>query len=385
MQVDADVGRAHVVGRWLDVADRAHRRQVGDGIGEVVPGGAAVARQVHQAVVRAGPDHAGLERRFGDGEEHARVGRTHVFGRQAAGLLLPAPVVPREIRADHLPALPAVRRHVHELAADIHAVVVVGRDRDRERPLEPVGQFGRRPSLGIVRPDADVAGVAGLEVVALKDAVVAARPDDVVLHRVGNGEARLAAADRVHQADRDAARLQAVARHSGGRAVLAVAVDVVGNPVVGVGVVHLSDRQPRPPPLRAAGRRDRHAAVVADDHPVGQQRVDPHVVVVTARRAAFDREAAIERDRVAGRHEVDLVTIVRSHRRACVVERPLRQRVVGVDHAPGLSAVVRAPEHAGVLVEFGEVAVRVRLDQRVDPVRVVGRHRQADLADRLVG
>ncbi len=50
------------------------RGKVGNILRHVVPVGAAVARDVNQTVVGAGPDHAFLERRLGDGEQDGGVG-----------------------------------------------------------------------------------------------------------------------------------------------------------------------------------------------------------------------------------------------------------------------------------------------------------------------
>ncbi len=121
---------------------------------------------------------------------------------------------------------------------------------------------------------------------------------------------------------------------------------------------------------------------MADDHPVGELRVDPHVVVVAPRPAPLDRHAAVQALRVTRRHEVHLVRVVRLHGHARVVERTLRERVVGVDHVPRRAAVVRAPEHPLVVLERLVLAVRVGLDERVHAVRVGGAHGQADLPHR---
>ena len=58
VEVDGQVGGARVVARRLDVADRAPRRQVGNVLRHVRPGLPAVARELHLAVVGAGPDQA---------------------------------------------------------------------------------------------------------------------------------------------------------------------------------------------------------------------------------------------------------------------------------------------------------------------------------------
>src|SRR6185503_243697 len=116
-------------------------------------------------------------------EHHAGVLDADVVGRQAAGALLPRLVVQRQIRADHLPALSAVGGLMHVLAADVDLVVVVRRNRQRHRPVEPVLQIGGN-AVGLIRPDLDVAGLPPPLVVAHDDAADAAGaggagPDDV--------------------------------------------------------------------------------------------------------------------------------------------------------------------------------------------------------------
>src|SRR5262245_46503373 len=62
--------------------------------------------------------------------------------------------------------------------------------------------------------------------------------------------------------------------------VLAVAVDVVRDLVVGGDVVHLRDRELDVMPALAAVDRKAQAVVVRDDHAIAVSRIDPHVVVV---------------------------------------------------------------------------------------------------------
>src|SRR5207253_10964934 len=90
----------------------------------------------------------------------------------------------------------------------------------------------------------------------------AARPDDVVVHRIGNRPAAFAAGHRVPQPARNRARdvfvglfgEPAVARAARRWAVLAVAVNVVWNLVVRRDVIHLRDRQLDVVPAAAATR-----------------------------------------------------------------------------------------------------------------------------------
>ena len=67
--IDREVRRALPVRRRLDVLHAAAGRQILRR--DVRPGLAVVARDVERPVVRAGPDHALLERRFRDRVERA--------------------------------------------------------------------------------------------------------------------------------------------------------------------------------------------------------------------------------------------------------------------------------------------------------------------------
>ena len=133
----------------------------------------------------------------------------------------------------------------------------------------------------------------------------------------------------------------------------------------------------------AAVGRDADAAVVADDPAVGVEGVDPDVVVVPAglvEAFALHRAAAVERHGQAGGDEGEFVRAVGRGGHAGVVEGPGDQVQVAADEAPRVAAIVRTPEDAGERIGGGEVAVRTRLDQGVEPVRIVGRHREPDLA-----
>jgi len=153
-------------------------------------------------------------------------------------------------------------------------------------------------------------------------------------------------------------------------------------------VVHLRDRQLGPVPGAPAISRDADAAVVADDPPVGVQRIDPDVVVIPAGLiGAFggDGAAAIERNGLAGSGEGEFVRAVGGRRHSRVVERPGDQVQVAADQSPRVAPVVRAPEDAGEGIGGSEVAVRTRLDQGIDAIRIVRRHGEPDLAERRPG
>ncbi len=211
----------------------------------------------------------------------------------------------------------------------------------------------------------------------VEDPLITAGPNDVVRHRIGNRETGLATAHRAERPNRDRPPAQRIRRPTTRSSILAVSVQVVRHLRISEDVVHLRDREQRPIPVPSAIRGDLHALVVADDHPVGQQRIDPHVVIVPTPERR-EREAAVERFAMGGGHEMHFVCIVRGYRHPRVVERALGERVVCIDHAPGATAVVGAPQRALMLVERLEFRIGARLDERVHPVRVIGRYTEPD-------
>src|SRR5262245_13339549 len=106
MGVGDHVGGARIAGRGFDAADRAPLGQAGDVLGDVVPGLAAVLRDVDQAVVAAGPQYARLLWRFRDGEDGAVDLDAGVVAcdRSARPFLLRL-IVARQIGADRGPGL----------------------------------------------------------------------------------------------------------------------------------------------------------------------------------------------------------------------------------------------------------------------------------------
>src|SRR5262249_9165800 len=154
------------------------------------------------------------------------------------------------------------------------------RDEDGGGPLEAVAQLGGPAAGGVVRVDADVAGLPRAQVEARDVAAVLARVDDVRVGPVGGGEAGLAAADRVPVARPDARGRQAVAGSGRGAPAVVGPRDVIGRARIDVDVVELADGQQRRQPRLAAVGGDVDAAVVAVDHAPGVLRVDPQVVMI---------------------------------------------------------------------------------------------------------
>ena len=81
------------------------------------------------------------------------------------------------------------------LASHIDFVVVVGRDGDGHGPLKTVFEVLRGMADVVLSPDADASDLPVFQIVAGKDSLVLARPDDVVVNGIGNREAGFAAAD----------------------------------------------------------------------------------------------------------------------------------------------------------------------------------------------
>ncbi len=197
--------------------------------------------------------------------------------------------------------------------------------------------------------------------------------------------ARNRAGVRVFGLLRDAA----VARAARRRAVLSIAVHVVGNLVVGRDVIHLRDGQLNLVPAAAAIHREAQAVVVRDDHAIAVGRIDPHVVIVALRREPADqidrRLAAVDRLAELGGEKPRLVLVVGFDGEARVVMRAAAELAVAAHQFPVLAAVVAAPERPALrrlpVVRRQAVA---GLDQRVDAVRIAARDLRRDFADRRV-
>ena len=187
-----DVGAPLVERAGVDLVDHDPLRQP---LGrDVLPALAAVAGDVDQAVVGAGPDHARLERRLGDVEDRVVVlDAGVVLGDRAARGALPRLVVARQVGRDHRPALAAVGALEQHLGGGVERARVVGREDDGEVPLEAVLEVGGAGAHRVVRPGVDVAELAGGMVQAGEQAAVGAAVDDVGVLGVGDDVAALAA------------------------------------------------------------------------------------------------------------------------------------------------------------------------------------------------
>ncbi len=343
VQIHGKVGGRGVVSGRLDVGDRAPGWEVRDVPGEVLPVSAAVPGQVHLSVVAPCPDQPALERGLGDREQGGPVVGHQVVDGHAAGTLLVRLVVGGEVRRDHLPGVAPVRGTVDVLAADVHGVVIVRRDVDRERPVPAKPEVRRRPPVGGLGPHAHRAHLPGAMVVPLQAPVVATRPHDVAVGRIGDAEAALAAPHAMPEPQRDRP-CAAVRRSTVGPPVLAISVDVVRDLVVRPDVVHLGDRQHHPLECAAPVHGNREAAVVGDHDSLVVGRVDPHIVrVATAPRGVLHEAApSVHRHREAHGGEVDPVLVLGVHPEAGVGEPAADAR----QPLPAVPAVLRTPDAA---------------------------------------
>ena len=152
---------------------------------------ASVARDVHQSVVAAGPDHARLDGRFGARENGAVILDARVvLGDRSAGRPHLRLVVAREVGTDDRPALTAVGGLEQVLRSGVHGVRIVRGEEDREVPLEG--------------PRIDVADFTRAVIQPNKQAAVRATVDHVGVRRIGDDVAALAARGGLPVAKADA-------------------------------------------------------------------------------------------------------------------------------------------------------------------------------------
>src|SRR5690349_1732990 len=116
---------------------------------------AAVARDLHYAVIGSGPDLSLFHRRLSQREDHASVFDAEVIDSEAAGVTEHGFVIECEIGADGLPSLSAISGLVHILATHIDSIVVVRRDGERIGPVHAQLDLASIRSHGSIGPDAD--------------------------------------------------------------------------------------------------------------------------------------------------------------------------------------------------------------------------------------
>ena len=252
--VGGEVGHAVLMRRRFDQADARELRQIGRR--DALPVLAAVTRDVHPAVVRAGPDRVDVLPRRRE-REHHRVGFDAglVLGDRAARRLHRLRIRARQVRADALPALAVVGGAPDVLRRGVEHLRIDRREHDRVGPLEAFLDVDRGIPHRVVRIDVDRALLAGLAIEAAQVAAVAAGEEHVEVFRIGRDVAALAAADRVEDR-RQAALARAgvgLAADAGRAVVLLRAADVIRHVLGREHVVELPGRNS--PGRSTSGRR----------------------------------------------------------------------------------------------------------------------------------
>ena len=139
---------------------------------------------MQQSVVAAGPEHAALDRRFGEREDRAVVlGAGVVLGDRSAGWPELRFVVPREVRADPFPRRALVGRAEDVIARVIQNVRIVRRMDGRRGPLNAVLHVLRAFARARLGPDHDVPGLPGAAVVTREQPLVVTGEDHVRIVR----------------------------------------------------------------------------------------------------------------------------------------------------------------------------------------------------------
>ena len=162
--------------RIFDRVDAAARRQIFRR--HVLPRLAAVSRDVHGAIVRSRPEHAGLEAR----RAHRVQRRVHFLARHVARdrlarRHLALRSVRGHVRTEPRPVQTAVDRLMHVLRAVIHDSRVVRIDLDRRLADEAISHVLRVLAVALLRVDPVVLLLAGVDVIAAEFALAVAVDD----------------------------------------------------------------------------------------------------------------------------------------------------------------------------------------------------------------
>src|SRR5438093_1063137 len=218
----------------------------------------------------------------------------------------------------------------------------------------------------------------GPRVVPRNLVAVARRPDDVGIRGIGNGEARLAAAEavlpRVAEPVEAGARAFGRPRRAAHRAiVLHVAVHEVRHLRVDRHVIHLPDRQRDALNAAAVLLCDAETRIVRDHEALRVLRIPPDVVVVAAPvDPLLERAPAVGGLPERAVRDEHFVLVHGRNGKMDVIAGAADQRALPVDDAPRTAAVVRAPQRSLVR----------RLDQRIDATGIVRRDRDVNLSKR---
>ena len=370
------IGGTGAVGAVFHGGDLGEFRELGRG--DVGPVGAAIAGDVHQTIVRPGPDHALLQPRRGE-RKHGGIGfHPSLIARDGTARWAQRSRIMRgQIRADLFPALTFIAALPDMLRGDIERAGIMRIEQDREGPLEALGNVAGRRAHGVVRPNGDGAALSGAMVVTGEQAAIAAGKIDIGIARIGRDIAALAA---THGDTIEAAQHILVApaarRHADGRIVLLATAGIIRFVGGQAEPVNLRRREILLCPTGAAIHGHIGAAIIGLHHAVVVVSRDPQIMVVAVRHADLLGEglaAVIGAVEIDVEH-IDALLVLRVRHDAGIVEGALAQVPAVVALFPGLAAVVAGIDAAGRLI----------LDDGVHAVGIDRRHAHPDLAEQAV-
>lgn len=193
---------------------------------------AAVARELHEAVVGGNPQQAVGQRRGCDREDRVeRLGAGDVEP-HAAGERLPFAQVAGEIAADRTPVRTAIGGDERDVPRRVEHVRMLRRERQRRLPVEAVLQFARRNDVLIAQIHRDIHGarVRAVETHGLALIVAAARRREHRrrIVRIGDDPRAVAAGDARPVVRADPAIVAGARRRTPRAVVLHSAADAIG-------------------------------------------------------------------------------------------------------------------------------------------------------------
>ncbi len=362
-----DVGGSFIVGRNLDSVDQALGQAGG---GDVLPGGAVVAGDVHEPVVATGPDHAFFMGRFQDIGEGTIVLGAHGFvGIGATAFALLFFFVAGEVGGDFLPGFAHVLGFQQDLGAVVEGTRLVFGPDDGCIPVVAVFHVLGVHAQVLDGGGHDVGTGAGFGVQHFNGTLVAAAHDVAGVVGIEGQESAFAACGSGPGSGGDAAATQFAAGDGEGGIVLLPGVDMVGELVIDVDAVKLCGGHValgRPGFAEVDG--DGSAAVVGDDHIFGVVGVNPQVVVIAVGAVkVLPGFASVERAQGGRAEDVNGVVVFGVGKQFDVVPGALDEAVV-VGHArPAFAGVVRNKQAA-------EFFVGVAFDEGVNAVGVGAAH-----------
>ena len=347
--VEGDVDTASVVIRRLHAADVGAVRDIVESVRELGPGPTVVLGHPYTPVVRTHVQPSPLDRRLVEGDDGGVVLSPRNVGRESPRRARRHVDLVRirvgEVRRDGLERRTPVRALHDHAARRVEMAPVVGRLQKRRVPVpahvigkgvrgRPLAQASYAPivlvhalvhehddRILVGQPCRSPVGalqaltLTGRQVQSPHVALLRLRPDDVRIDRVLRADESVASADARPVIRRDVTSRKS-ARTAPRSVVLQPSAHPIGDVHVQADVVELAHGhvvQVRPVPAPVV--RDRDAAVVAHDDPLGVVRVDPHRVVVHMYACGRLPEGTAP---IVGyphrrRGEVDTVRILRVH------------------------------------------------------------------------